>query len=274
MALMLTLLPPYLTTAGIVARRHSLNLLEQLRSELPRSADYETARLAIAGGLKKGWLQGAALGVAMGLLNTSVFQALNATVAPRVHLAITVGQLLLWLSIGLLFSMRFEVAKAFRRLGATVRFDLFELDLLKPLARSGLSDVVAIAGALALTPLQALDAEFRWYNYQYGLSAALIASTVLVLWPLWPIHLRIRAEKERRIDALDAEIRSTGKTQNRDTIVQLESLLAHRDRLRSLHTWLFSTDLVSRFLLYLVIPPVAWVGAAIVEHFVDRLLGG
>ena len=55
---------------------------------------------------------------------------------------------------------------------------------------------------------------------------------------------------------------------------QLESLLAHRDRLREQSTWPLSTALVSRVFLYLIIPPLAWAGAALVELLVDRLIAG
>ena len=54
---------------------------------------------------------------------------------------------------------------------------------------------------------------------------------------------------------------------------RLETLLAHRDRLRAVRTWPLSTGLISRVLLYLVIPPLAWAGAAVVERMVDRFLG-
>jgi hypothetical protein len=178
----------------------------------------------------------------------------------------------LWLLIGVVLVVGFRASSGFRRLGEVVRFELFRLDRLKPLARSGLLDMLVIAGALAFTPLQSLDAEFRWYNYQFGLLVAGVAALLLVVWPLWPIHVRIRAEKSRRIAAIDALIAGAGEATTRAETVELEALLSHRDRLVNLRAWLFSTDLVSRFLLYLIIPPLAWVGAAIVERVVDRIL--
>ena len=180
----------------------------------------------------------------------------------------------LWLVIGLLLAVRIQAAHAFRRLGQQVRFELHRLERLEPLARSGLLDVLVIAGALALSPLQSLDAEFRWYNYSFALLVAIPASAGLLLWPVSAVQARIRREKRRRLAQLDGRIDAHGRRDDDEAIARLETLLAHRDRIASQRTWLFSTDLVSRVLLYLVIPPLAWAGAALVERFVDRALGG
>ena len=274
MALMLILLPPYLVAMSIVTRRLSLRLVEELRPLARDPEDCERARQAILDGWRQALLPGALLGISMGLVNTSPVDAFTTTVGARVHIALMSGQMLLWLAIGLLLSVRFVASRGFRRLGEVIEFELFRLDQLKPLARSGLLDMVVIAGALAFSPLQTLDAEFRWYNYQYGLIVATIASGLLVVWPLTPIHRRIRAEKARRLEELERLLAGEEATPTLAGLSRLETLLAHRDRLQNLRPWLFSTDFVSRFLLYLIIPPLAWVGAAIVERFVDRLLTG
>lgn len=274
MALMLLLLPPYFVSATIAQRRHSLTLIEELRPLVRHPEDCDRAREAITRGWRTAFLPGLLIGLVMGLLNTSPLDAWTSTVGRSVHLGLSAGQMFLWLLIGVALVIGFKASSGFRRLGEVVHFELFRLDRLKPLARSGLLDMLVIAGALAFTPLQSLDAEFRWYNYQFGLLVAGVASILLVVWPLWPIHVRIRAEKRRRIAAIDAQIAAAGEPTTRAETVELETLLSHRDRLVGLRAWLFSTDLVSRFLLYLIIPPLAWVGAAIVERAVDLFLAG
>ena len=272
MALMLMLLPPYFVSATIATRRHALTLIEELRPLVDRPEECDRARAAIVRGWRTAWIPGLPIGLVMGLLNTSPLEAWTTSVGRSVHLGLSAGQMFLWLLIGVALVVGFRASSGFRRLGEVVRFELFGLDHLKPLARAGLLDMLVIAGALAFTPLQSLDAEFRWYNYQFGLLVAGAASILLVVWPLWPIHVRIRAEKQRRIDAIDALIGAAGEPMTRAETAELEALLAHRDRLVGLRAWLFSTDLISRFLLYLIIPPLAWVGAAIVERLVDRIL--
>jgi hypothetical protein len=167
--------------------------------------------------------------------------------------------------------MRVVSAIVFGRLGEQVRIDLFRLDRLRPLARSGLADVLLVAGAVALSPLQSLDAEFRWYNYHFALIVAIPTAAFQLLWPLRRVHARIRAEKARRVAEADARLEAA--TDLPDDLLSLETTLAHRDRLREQRTWLLSFAMLSRLVLYLIIPPLAWVAAAIVERLVDRTLG-
>ena len=120
----------------------------------------------------------------------------------------------------------------------------------------------------------ALDAEFRWGNYNFALAVAIPFSLTLLLWPLWSIHGRIRDEKQAHLSRIDGWIQAANSATTTEDILKLETLLAHRDRVQAQRTWLLSTDVVSRVFLYLIIPPLAWVGAAMVERLVDQLAGG
>jgi hypothetical protein len=59
-----------------------------------------------------------------------------------------------------------------------------------------------------------------------------------------------------------------------EDILKLATLLAHRDGVHAQRTWLLNTDVVSQTSLDLIIPPLAWVGAGVVERLVDQLFGG
>lgn len=274
MALMLTLLPAYLLVGASLGQRRSLALVEMLRARLPEPGAREAAAAAIRGALGRAWLPGTAAGIAMGLLNTSP-TAIFASQVPILQGSISLGQLFLWWVIGMLLAVRVTVAGAFRRLAEQVELDLFRPDVLKPIARSGVVDVAIIAGALLLTPLQSLDAEFRWYNYRFGLLVGLPAAAFFLVWPLLPLHRRNRAERDARLALLEDQIAALGTAPpaSADASAQLEALLAHRDRLRAARTWPLSTGLLSRVVLYLVIPPLAWAASAVVERAVDILLG-
>lgn len=272
MGLMLTFLPPYIIAAGVVIPRHSLALIDKLRPYLASYSDADPAVEAVQRGWRRNWPVGAGLGLLMGIANSPPSDA-GANTVPLVEISFAVGQMILWLMVGILLAGQWSAARAFRRLGSVVHFDLLRLDRMKPLAGFGLSNVMAIAGAMVFVPLQSLDAAFRWYNYGSALMVAFIASIGLLVWPLWPIHLRIRASKDRRLEQIERLIGSEAAEPTADQVRGLEMLLAHRDRLRSQGTWLLSTDVVSRVLLYFVIPPMAWAGAALVERFIDSLFG-
>jgi hypothetical protein len=52
----------------------------------------------------------------------------------------------------------------------------------------------------------------------------------------------------------------------------LETLMQHRDRIAETLLWPINRSLYSRLAFYIVIPPIAWLGAAFVEFGVERLL--
>lgn len=276
MALMLILMPPFLIAAGTVGRERSLELVDQLEGSLPDPAQAERARDEIRRGLQRTWPLGLALGLLLSVFNTQPLSILRHSRLVVLEGSLSFGQVFLWSVIGLLLVSRFRVSRAFAQLGREVHLDLLRVDRLRPLARAGLVDMAVIAGALLFTPLQSLDAEFRWENYRFGLLVALPASAFFLLWPLVPLHERLRQERERRVRAIEAEIDALGMPAPSATaeLDRLETLLAHRDRLAGVSTWPLGTRLLSRVFLYLVIPPLAWAGAALVERLVEQLLEG
>jgi len=115
---------------------------------------------------------------------------------------------------------------------------------------------------VAIMPLQSLDAEFRWSNYQAGLLVSLPAALLFFLLPLWGVHRALWTQRKQRLAELQVSI---NRCDRRD-IVRLDALVEHRHRVAAMSTWPFDLQLLSRTLFYLVIPPLAWVGAALVEH--------
>ena len=50
----------------------------------------------------------------------------------------------------------------------------------------------------------------------------------------------------------------------------LAPLLLYRREITAAPEWPFDTSVMGRLALYLVIPPLTWVGAALIEMLVDR----
>ncbi|MFK7913381.1 MAG: hypothetical protein AB8B93_05665 [Pseudomonadales bacterium] len=173
----------------------------------------------------------------------------------------------LWAMVALLLGWRIAVSRRIARLSMAMQLDLYRLDLLRPLARIATTDVLIIAGALALLPLQSLDAEFRIWNYQWGLIIGVPAVVVLFLLPLWGLRGRIAALKAERVQTLRAQLAQLQP----DNVEQLEVHSAHIDRIASLPTWPIDLRVVTRIFVYLIIPPLAWVASALVENLVDGL---
>ena len=274
MALMLLLVPAYLLAALAIAQQRSLDLIEQLRPLLRGPKEAERAATSVREALGRSWKLGSVIGIAFGLLNTEPIAAIPDSGAPFVAGSLAVGQLILWSTVGIVGLTRIGSAQAFRRLGGSISFDLFRLGELRPFARAGMVDVVLIAGALLFTPLQSLDAEFRWYNYQFALAVALPAAAFFLLWPVVDLRRRLLRVRHARLEVVEAQLGHLSFGDDSEQLVRSEILLAHRDRLRAAPTTPLSSRLLSRVLFFLVLPPLAWAGAAFVERLLMQALDG
>ena len=92
------------------------------------------------------------------------------------------------------------------------------------------------------------------------------AAIGLFLLPLWGVRGNIRDRKAERVAALQAKLEAA----DHDDVAALEAVTAHIDRLRGLSNWPVDLRLATRIFAYVIIPPLAWVGAALVENLVDR----
>jgi hypothetical protein len=105
-----------------------------------------------------------------------------------------------------------------------------------------------------------------------------LITLLLFALPLWGIHQRLRAERNVELSRVNPSIPGDREAL-RDSLVAADAaalnavdLLAYRDHVRSFSTWPFDASALLRLGLYLGIPLLGWVGAAMVERGVDVLL--
>ncbi|MBL4585238.1 MAG: hypothetical protein JKX83_11570 [Pseudomonadales bacterium] len=263
---MLVILPSFLLSSYVRAQRRTFSLLSQLQA--PSLPNYAGISQDLSVGFVFG---GTLLGLSYSLLNLPG-QPSEITAAGPVIIAIAIGQLHLWSVVGLILGARLRSSLLFHRAGKLVTFNLFETSKLKIFAQTGLTDALIVLVGLTLSVLQALDAQFRYDNYLLAVVVCLPAIVVLMITPMYSLHLRLRDQKQTEIEAVNVLIRNASKALSGERIQQLEQLLQRRDRLKSLSTWPLDVSVVSRLLLYIVIPPLAWLGAAFVEIGLDGVL--
>jgi hypothetical protein len=183
------------------------------------------------------------------------------------------------------FVLLTQVARKFSQIGERrVRVDLINPGAMAPFARFGLrlALVVFVVLALGLPLFGPLER-----SSDRGIVAVLI---VLMLIPLFmgiaalmlPVRglrraigraklaelERVRAEIARERDgalANDGE-RKTTATQ------RLPGLLAYEERIERVREWPFDFPARLRFSFYVLIPPLSWVAAALVERFLGLAL--
>lgn len=261
------LLPAYLVAVmPRLLRRSESSLLELAPLADPEDVDRVRGRLLRAPGYTA---LTAVLGVALGLAQNPLFLRQMAA-APALHpldVVFIVGACWLWVVAAVLFCWRISVSSALSRLGACAEVDLYRLDRFEPLARIATGDLLTVVGAMSFSALQSLDAEFRLGNYLSGFVVGTAAALSLFVLPLWGVHQRILAAKRERL----AHLRGLLEKTDHGDVGQLESLAAHIERIRTLSSWPIDLEIATRVFVYIVIPPLAWVAAALVENFIDRL---
>jgi hypothetical protein len=148
---------------------------------------------------------------------------------------------------------------------------------LLPFARVSINSSLAIIGALSLFPLIGMENGLNLTKSLPGAIAILVPLMIIFIIPIWPIHRRLARLKEQELTILNKRIAAS---LNADGGVDIEAekldtllpLLNYRREIIQISTWPFDLGNITRFALYLIIPPLTWVGAALIENLVDALL--
>jgi len=240
--------------------------------------EIETWRRAIAERDTRAQLSILAIGIAAGighnLAMTSPVGLIRVVSTSVADAAVICGTMLVWVVMTSVISELFQIALLFARLARRVRIDLLQPRALTPFARVAVISTLAMIGALAAFPLLWLNNGSSALASIPGLTAIGIPMLFLFAMPLWPIHREIAAAKAAEIARLDAEVAAITRGGHADAahITELAPLLAYRREIESRHEWPFDTGVSGRLAIYLVIPPLTWVGAALIQHFIEGAL--
>ena len=179
---------------------------------------------------------------------------------------------------GILTYRAFSDARVFAQLARSLpRVDLLDRDMLLPFARQGLR--ASVPGVIFVTffALNLVDAGFLLASVLIG-SLVLVQNAAMLVIPLRGVHDRIDAAKREEILRVNAAIRGQpdalrGSPLDPREAPSLADLLAWRAFVESVPEWPIDIPTVGRSVLYIVIPLLGWVGAALVQHVLERALG-
>jgi hypothetical protein len=270
--LLLILTPSFLIVYLVIAQRRSVALAEKLRTSRLVTADpaewlTNIRRRAVLLGASAGFLYGLFLNLPPDWRND--FARLGIQVQ-----SIAISQLVLWTLIGFVLSYRLHTAIAFFKQGKLVPIDIYDTSKYRPFARNGLDDVFGITVLLVLATVQSLDAQFRLENYVTAWIIAFPAGASLLILPMLSLQRRLMAHKREFLEEMHRQVSSASRVAVPESIAQIEILMQHRDRIQHTSAWPIDLSIVSRLILYIIIPPLAWLGAAVVEVGLDKMLSG
>ena len=164
-------------------------------------------------------------------------------------------------------------ARSFARLArALPEVDLLEREALLPFARQGLRS--AVPGVIFATFFALnLGDEGFWFAASTLGTLVLAQNVAMLLIPVRGLHERLRSAKREELARVNAAIRGEAGALRGSPLdgrtPALADLLAWRRFVESVPEWPIDVSTIGRFALYVGIPLISWVGAALVERMLD-----
>jgi hypothetical protein len=156
-----------------------------------------------------------------------------------------------------------------QRLGRDhVRVDLTDPRLLGTFADIGIRHLLVIVIGLSVIPMQAiLTGSIELIDFVPALAVTAPVMLVVLVLPLWGIHRGIASAKETELDRVANLANQVERDSDRYLLLTM-----YRQQIAAASEWPVSAGSASRVLIYVVIPPVAWIAAAVVENLVSNVL--
>lgn len=189
-------------------------------------------------------------------------------------LATILSSSLIWVVMTFVIASLISNAMLFNRLSQRVHVDLLNTRSLAPFAAVAVSSTLAVIGAQAAFPILIFAEQMNPLTFAPGLLATGVPMLLLFFWPIWPVHRRLHQSKRQELERLDGEIARSPRPALDDLegLSELNGKLSYRREIEAVSEWPFDGGALSRLLLYLIIPPLTWVGAALIEILVDSAL--
>jgi hypothetical protein len=276
MALTYSTTPAFLVAITIFLQRKSVEVVDQLVDS--GNVRRETAISCGAAGATIRPVQNIVatiLGAFVGAIQVSWEPFSDGLRSPAqfIVLSLAVGNTLTWVAVAHIALRRGLASMGLSRLGRDhIEVDLLRLDALLPFGRIGALHVLVVAIAVSLSAFQSLDAEVRWDNYKFALAAGIPLGLALTFLPMIGIRRNVRRAKQIAIAKLNEAISRANRDLEPDPLRYLADLLRQREAIQNAREWPLDVTAVSRIAIYFVIPPIAWVGGALVEVLVQAAL--
>lgn len=184
--------------------------------------------------------------------------------------------LLVWLFITCAMHALVDNARLFRRLAREVNIDLLNTRALTPFGHMAVSSTLVVIGIQATLPIMWLGGTTDPWTTIPGLIVTTFPLAYLLVAPVWPIHTALREVKRAELARVQEEIDSRRQDQPQSSWHTQEAvapLLTYRREIASVPEWPFDLSIMARFGLYLVIVPLTWIGAALIENLVELFVG-
>ena len=214
------------------------------------------------------------LGIAHNWLLWEEAATITAVIQSPIAVLFILSTFAVWVVMTFVLSALVDNAMLFNRCSKYTKIDLLSTHQLTPYAAVSVSSTLAIIGAQAAFPALMFGGGANVLAMIPGLIATTGGMVLLFILPIWPVHQLLKDTKRQELERLNVRIQQLAPTSENDSpdLQALNPLLIYRREISAVSEWPFDVSVVARLGLYMIIPPLTWVGAALIENLVDAVL--
>lgn len=187
--------------------------------------------------------------------------------------ATVLGAELVWIVMMCVVPALLDNARLFNRLSAYTQIILIDTSPLTAFARVAVASTLALIGAQAAFPVLWVAPANNAVAMIPGLLATATPMFFLFALPIWPVHRALATAKSRELERINEQLRSMQSTVDvANRVAPLNELLIYRREITQVSEWPFNAGVATRLVLYLVIPPLTWIAAGLIDVMIERLV--
>lgn len=275
----------YAIVAGTFVTRRALVILADLTPHLTCDATERLeAQQWIAGGNRRYLTLVAVISTSAGVLHSIVLSDLSPGIVlglfgDPADAAQTIGTIMSWVVISHLISQFISIAQTFARLGTHhLDIDLLRPEHLAPFSKIALLPALGLIGLQTMYPLLSLGGQFKAEAVVPGFLLGLGSLCYLLIAPNLGLRRNVIQAKRSAIATINQQIgqwqdTNSAVTNTPQALAALQSMLQHREYLHAVPEWPLSLASLLRWAFYVVIPPLTWAAAALMEIAIDQYVG-
>lgn len=194
---------------------------------------------------------------------------------PAFYYLINLLTLLLW---GLMFQVFNALTRNARLFGQIIRdhleINLLDLKRLSPCSKIAIVPVLLAVGLYVVFPLTWVGRPVDFADLTFPILFTVPSLLVMFLMPLLPLKKKIQQQKEQQIKLItqaivgDKAALKDSYLHQQNPNVTLMEMIQFRQYIEKLNDWGIDAPALKKVSLYVLLPPMTWVAAALVEQLV------